>query len=102
MCAVVREHGVDLVGNGGGKGSQEVAGHPAGRPFVQLDEGELGRPVDRHEQVQPAFLGVHLGDVEVEVAERVALELGAQRLVASTSGSREMPWRWRQRWRADA
>ena len=43
---------------------------------------KLGSSVDRHEQVELAFPGVHLGDIDGEVAWRVTLELGAQRLVA--------------------
>ena len=48
---------------------------------MQLDEGELGGPVDRHEQVEPAFLSTDLGNVEVEVADRIGLELALVRLV---------------------
>src|SRR3712207_6828398 len=47
---------------------------PARGPFVQLGEGELAGPVDGDEQVQLALLGADLGDVEVEVADRVDLE----------------------------
>lgn len=54
---------------------QEVAGDPAHDLLVQLGEGELGGPVDRHEQVKPAFFGVHLGNIDVDVADRVTLEL---------------------------
>jgi hypothetical protein len=49
---------------------------------VQFGEGELGGPVDRNEEVELSLLGPHLGDVDVEEADRVALELRAQRLVA--------------------
>ena len=49
--AIVGEHGVHLVWHGGGQGSQEVARYPPGCLLVQLDEGELGCPVDRDEQV---------------------------------------------------
>ena len=49
---------------------------------MQLDEGELGGAVDGDEQVELAFFGPHLGDVDVEVADRVALELLLRRLVA--------------------
>ena len=45
-------------------------------------EGELGGPVDGHEEIELAFLGAHLGDVDVEVADRVALERLLGRLVA--------------------
>jgi len=49
---------------------------------VQFGEGELGGPVDCYEQVELSLGGPHLGDVDVEEADRVALELRAQRLVA--------------------
>jgi len=38
---------------------------------VQFDEGELAGPVDRDEHVELALLGPHLGDVDVEVSDRV-------------------------------
>ena len=62
--------------------SQGGAGYPVVRPLVQLDEGELRRPVDRREQIDPTLLGVHIGNVEVGIGERLAVELNAKRLVA--------------------
>ena len=53
---------------------------------MQLDKGELGRAVDRDQQVELALLGPDLGDVDVEEADRVMLELGAPRLVALCVG----------------
>jgi hypothetical protein len=53
---------------------------------MQLDEGELGRAVDRNQQGELALLGPQLGEVDVEVADGVALELGAPRLVAVCVG----------------
>jgi hypothetical protein len=82
LNAVVGKHGMDLVGNGFDQRLQEVRGHAHGGFLVQLDEGELGGPVDRHEQVEPAFLGTDLGNVDVEVADRISLELALVRLVA--------------------
>jgi hypothetical protein len=49
---------------------------------MQLDERELGRPVDGDEEVDPALFGPHLGDIDVEKADRVALEFGPEWLVA--------------------
>ena len=97
LNAVVGKHGMDLVGNGFDQRLQEVRGHAHGGFLVQLDEGELGGPVDRHEQVEPAFLSTDLGNVEVEVADRIGLDLRLSGLSPSTSGRREMPWRCRQR-----
>ncbi len=45
------------------------------RLFVQFDEGKLGYAVDRHEQVELALGSPNLGDVDMEVADRVAFEL---------------------------
>ena len=41
---------------------------------MQFDEGKLGRAVDGDEQVEPAFRRVNLGQIDVEVAQRVGLE----------------------------
>jgi hypothetical protein len=48
---------------------------------VQLGKGELGGAVDGNEEVELALLGPHLGDVDVEVADRVGLEARAPGLV---------------------
>jgi hypothetical protein len=53
--AVIGQHCVDLVGNGGGKRPEEVACDTAGRLLVQLDEGEFGGPVNRDEEVELAL-----------------------------------------------
>ena len=87
------EHRVDLVGHGRDKVAEEVARDAPRRLLVQLDKGELGRAVDGHEEVELALLGPDLGNVDVEEADRIALELGALRLAAVLSGSRLIPCR---------
>lgn len=42
---------------------------------MHLDEGELRSPVDGDEEVKLALLGANLRDIDVEVADRVRLEL---------------------------
>ena len=74
--AVVGQDRVDLVGRGFSEASEEVARDTPCRLFVQFDKGELRCPVDGDEHVQLAFLGAHLGDVDMEVADRVCLEAG--------------------------
>src|SRR4051812_16417708 len=65
---------MDLVGNGLDQRSQEAGGGlDVGDP-VQLNEGILGGPVHGHEEVQLAFLGANLGNIDVEVADGIALE----------------------------
>ena len=84
--AVVGEHGVDLVGHGRDEATKEVARDTPRCLLVQLDKGELGRAVDGDEEVELALLGPDLGNVDVEEADRVALEPGALRLVAVRVG----------------
>ena len=86
LGAVIRQHGVDGVGHRGNEGVQEIGGDAAGSPGVQLGEGELGGAVDGNEEVELAFLGPHLGDVDVEVADRVGLEVLAPGLVSVDVG----------------
>ena len=83
LDAVVGQHGVDLVGHGCDQGLAGSVTLSADAAFsMQLDEGELRGPVDGHEEIELALLGAHLGDVDVEVADRIALELLLGRLVA--------------------
>src|SRR5690606_11166304 len=80
--AVIGEHRVDLVGHGGSESSEEIAGYSPGGLLVQLDERELAGAINGHQQVEAALLGADLGDVDVEVAERIALELAPVGCVA--------------------
>lgn len=84
--AVVGEHRVNAVGHGGGDVAQEVASDPTGGLLALLDNCELGRPVDRDQQVELALFGSHLGQIDVKVADGVRLELRSHRLVAIDIG----------------
>jgi hypothetical protein len=48
----------------------------------QLGDRELAGAVDANEQVQLALGGLHLGDIDVVEADRVALEALPLRLIA--------------------
>jgi hypothetical protein len=65
---------VDAIGHGGDEPFEEGRGRDAGGAFDQLDEGELAGPVDGNEEVELAFGGLHLGDVDMKVADGVRLE----------------------------
>ena len=80
--AVVGQHDMDPVGHGLDQGMQEVRGDTGRGFFMQLGKGELGGPVDRNEEVKPAFGGPYLSDVDVEVADGIGFELALARLVA--------------------
>ena len=82
VSAVIGEHRVHPVGHGGDEMAQEVGGGAARDLLVQFDNGELGCPVDRHQQVKLALFGAHFGDVDVKVADRVGFELALGRSLA--------------------
>jgi hypothetical protein len=84
--AVVGQDGVDLVGHRLDEGVEEVAGNLPGGFLMQLGESELRGPVDGDEKVELALLGADLGDVDVEIAERIVLELLLVGLVAGDVG----------------
>lgn len=77
---------MDLVGDGRDQAQQEVSGDGGGGLLVQLDEGEFRGAVDSDEHMQLALFGSHLGNVDVEVADRVAPELPLRRPVALDIG----------------
>lgn len=74
LDAVVGEHGADAIGYSGDEGFKECGGCDAVGAFDQLDEGELAGAVDGNEEVELAFGGLHLGDVDVEVSDGIGLE----------------------------
>lgn len=80
--AVIGKHRMHLVRDGFEQSPKEVAGYPPGGFFVHLDEGELRGSVDGNEEIQPALLGTDLGDVDMEVPDRIGLELLADGPVA--------------------
>lgn len=71
MDAIVGQYGVDLVGHGLDQAEQKVARCRGLGLLVQFDKGELAGPVDRHEHVELALFGAYLGEVDVEVSNRV-------------------------------
>ena len=73
--SVVGEDGVDFVGDGGDQAAQEVRGRAARHLLVQFDEGELRGPINRDDEIELALNGSNLGDVDMETADRVGLEL---------------------------
>lgn len=91
MRAFIGKHRVNSIWQGRGEVRQEVGSDPVCGFLVQPNEGELGRPVDRHQQVQVALLGPNLGQIDVEVADGIGLELLLPGLPPSTSRSRLMP-----------
>jgi hypothetical protein len=92
--AVIRQHRVDRVGHGGDERAQEVGSDPACGLRMPLGNSKRARPLDGDEKIEAAFCRMHLGHVNMEVAQRIFLKLLLAGLVPSTSGRRLMPWRW--------
>ena len=80
--SVVGEDGVDPVGDGFDQAAQEVRGRAARHLLMQFDEGELRRPIDRDKEIELALGGSNLGDVDMEISDRVSLELALGRSFA--------------------
>lgn len=77
---------MDGVRNGFDQIAQELCrDHFAGFP-MQFDEGEFAGPVDCDEQSEFALGGLHLGKVNMEVADRITLELRPFRLLTLSLG----------------
>ena len=89
--SVVGEDGVDLVRDGGDQAAQEVPSGAARHLLVQLDEGELRRSVDRDDEIELALSGSNLGDVDMEIADRIGLELALRRSFAFDLGQPRDP-----------
>jgi len=69
------------VGNGSDRIAQELSGGHLPSLFDALGEGKLARAVDADGQVEPAFSSLHLCDVDMEIADGIAFEALALRLV---------------------
>ncbi len=79
---VVGEHGVDLVGHGLKECVQEVGRNPLRGLFMHLDEGELRGTVNSDQEIELALFGANFRDIDMEVADRIGLELLAPGPVA--------------------
>ena len=80
LHAIVGQHGVDAVRDGLDQLAQELGRLRLAGATDQADEGELAGAVDGHEETELAFLGAGLGEIDMEVADRVAGEMPPLRL----------------------
>jgi hypothetical protein len=49
---------------------------------VELGEREFTGPIDCHEEIEPAFGGANLSDVDVKIADWIGFEFASRGLVA--------------------
>jgi hypothetical protein len=71
-----------FIGDGGEQATQEISGGPPRDFLMQFDEGELRRPVDGDDEMELALSGSDLGEVDMEIADRIGLELTLGRSLA--------------------
>lgn len=74
LDAVVGQDRVDRIGNLNNQISEEITSDNAYCMLVWLDVGKLRCPVEGNQQLQSAFIARQLGDIDVEVDERIRLE----------------------------
>ena len=74
LDTIVGQYRVDLIGNGSNQIAQKLAGNGSGSSLMQFGEGELGSPIDGYEEMEFSFSGLHLGNIEMRVPNRVSFE----------------------------
>src|SRR5665213_1371517 len=79
---IVGENRVDLVGDSRDQSFEEGRGGDASGLLDRLHEGELAGAIDGNVEVELAFGGLDLREVDVKIADRISLELFLRRLVA--------------------
>ena len=71
----IGQNRVDLVGNRLDQGDEKGRGGDPRGLCLQPDKGEFARPINGYEEMELPFGSLDLGDVDVEVADRIGLEL---------------------------
>ena len=79
---IVGQDRLDAAGHGFQQVFEELPSRPPVSLVDQLGDRELAGAVDADEQVQFAFGGLHLGDIDVKEADGITLEALALRFVA--------------------
>ena len=97
MGSVVGKDRVDLVRDSLNQPTQEVCGVAPGDRLAEFDKGELRGPVDGDKEIELALGGSNLRDVDMEIADRIGLELPLGRGLAFDLGQPSDPWRCKQR-----
>src|ERR1700709_25673 len=82
LDAIVGQDCMYPVGHGFQQVFEELPGGSPVSLFDELGDRKFTRTVDADEQIELAFGGLHLGDIDVKEADRVALEALSLRLVA--------------------
>ena len=79
---IVGENRMDLLGDSRDQSFEEGRGGGPSRLPDQLHEGELAGAIDGDVEVELAFSSLEFSDVDVEITDRISLELFLRRLAA--------------------
>ena len=82
LDAVIGENGVDPIGHGFQQMLEELPGRLCVSRCNELSDDKFGRSVNAYKEIELTFSRLHLGNVDMEEADGVALELLALGLVA--------------------
>ena len=86
LDAVVGEHRVDFIWHYRDQGHEEGRRRGPARLSDDLDESEFACAINGDIEVQLAFGSLHLGDIDMKIADRIGLELLLDRLDAFDIG----------------
>lgn len=75
LDSVIGQHGVDAIRDRCKQCFQEGRSGAHVSTLDQFDDGELRSTVDGYEEIEPSFGGAHLGQIDVEVPNRIVFEL---------------------------
>jgi hypothetical protein len=81
MNAIVGQDCMDVIGRGFEHVLQELPGSHSVSLCNELSDGELGRSVNSYKEIEPALSSLHLGNIDVEEADGVVLDLLMNRFV---------------------
>ena len=82
MGPIVSQHCMDFVRYGRRQGAEKVTGDPSRCLPNQLGKREFGCSVNGYEEIEPTLCGLYFGDIDMEITDRIGLELPLRWLVA--------------------
>ena len=71
---IVRQNGVNFIGNSREKMAQEFGSDGTGRLLMYLNKGKLRSTINGHKQVKLAFFRLYLSDVDVKITDGIGFE----------------------------
>lgn len=82
LDAIVGQNSMDGIGHSGDQIAQELCSIHLSCLGIEFNEGILGSPVNSHKEIELAFSCLYLGNIDMEIADRIALETLLWLLVA--------------------